>query len=222
MTNSKRREYSPRPSPFVICHLSSVLRHPPSAICHLPSVTCHLPSAICHLPSAICHLPFAIRHSPHLHRTIMPSPRAGCPSISTPRSLHSRNGSRQRPQDAGESSFGVASDGRDTFQAAAIDSQPPSEQSQSPHRRTGSWQSQRNAQRFACAARTNRSRNLNRRGSKRTSKSERLRNSERIAARLRSMRAKDVQHRRAPDRAAAPRRGGRWSSLPRPGFAGKV
>jgi len=44
----------------------------------------------------------------------------------------------ETPHDAGESFFGVATAAVETFLAEAVAPQPPSEQSQSPHRRTGS------------------------------------------------------------------------------------
>jgi hypothetical protein len=44
----------------------------------------------------------------------------------------------ETPHDADESFFGVASAAVETFLAEAVAPQPPSEQSQSPHRRTGS------------------------------------------------------------------------------------
>src|SRR5271157_157118 len=85
--------------------------------------------------------------------------------------------------DPGESLFGIAIAAAESFHAEAVPPQPPSEQSQSPHRRTGSSIAGKcsgaNAGPWARPG-------LEPAGSKRTSKSERLRNSARREARLRS------------------------------------
>jgi hypothetical protein len=69
--------------------------------------------------------------------TYLPVRRLSATHFDTPQLAHPE-WLEETPHDAGESFFGVATAAVETFLAEAVAPQPPSEQSQSPHRRTGS------------------------------------------------------------------------------------
>ena len=56
--------HSARIGPNLLCHPSSIIRHPPSVTCHPHSVIHHPPFVIRRLSSVMHHLSFVIRHPP--------------------------------------------------------------------------------------------------------------------------------------------------------------